>query len=569
MSATVSITQSPDFLSPILNSPVWFVLDSTSSTFSNFKYTTTLFQEPEPFVDQFEELQTYKLPPRPFGECEYSPAKYLESFFGYKPTPYIGGWTQSENALIRYKIEYGYEFNPNVAFQSTSNLLGDLVLQTLATFTFSPGDVIRIDKDNKQVNPGYDGLATVQAYSGGAIRTNLSFGVTQSNESGRITSIIKKGGTSSTYEAFYGTRQYDEINIDFSQSYIMGTGSLTQSLFLTDYPTTPYKKTLLSDYETLSMIFDRTVGYSVNIDTYNSSGSLLNDETLLISASNSFHRMDVGIGPVNLIAWNNASILTSADYYRIFIRDEYVITLDYVGLTYSGFTGSVTYSGFNNSAPYFTWNDGVYTLFLWYSSANQWWEVSTALGGGNQFLLSNSSTTVFDIPPSGELSGEWNDGQDGPIFASFSIVTGIPISEYRYYKIDQDCNTDENFRFVWLNSLGGWDYFNFKLGGKKTINVERQTFKKILGRNYTIGDRGDTTYAQKGEETWSVQSNWITEAESEWLTSMIESREVYHMKDGEIYPIQILDTSYQVKSAIRDQIFNVTIQFKYAFNRVI
>jgi hypothetical protein len=53
------------------------------------------------------------------------------------------------------------------------------------------------------------------------------------------------------------------------------------------------------------------------------------------------------------------------------------------------------------------------------------------------------------------------------------------------------------------------------------------------------------------------------------LTGMIESREVYHVKGGEIYPIQIMDTSYQVKSAIRDQIFNVIIQFKYAFNRVI
>ena len=74
----------------------------------------------------------------------------------------------------------------------------------------------------------------------------------------------------------------------------------------------------------------------------------------------------------------------------------------------------------------------------------------------------------------------------------------------------------------------------------------------------------------KKVEVWSVQSNWITQDESEWLTSMIESREVYHMKgQNEIYPIQIIDNSYQVKSTSRDQIFNIVIQFKYAFNRVI
>ena len=122
---------------------------------------------------------------------------------------------------------------------------------------------------------------------------------------------------------------------------------------------------------------------------------------------------------------------------------------------------------------------------------------------------------------------------------------------------------------MWLNRLGGWEYFNFTLGGKKSINIERETFKKVLPYNYSVGDRQDTTYAQKAEEMWSINSNWITEDESEWLSSLLESREVYHMKNSEIYPIQIMDKSYQVKTVLRDQLFNITIQFKYAFNKVI
>jgi hypothetical protein len=566
--ATVSIIQNPDFLSPILNSPVWFVLDTTSSSASNFKYTVTLFKEAEPFIDVYDELQSYRLPPRPNGECEYSPSKMLESFFGYQPKPYVEAWTHSDNALLRYKIEYGYEYNPNVVFTQTANLFGDLTLSTAATFTFSVGDVIRIDKDNKQVNPQYDGLATVQAYAGGVIRTNINFGVTQSNESGRITSIINTGGTSSYYEAFYGTRQYDENGYNFGATYIMASQSSGVS-FLTDYISNQYKKTLLSDYETLSLFLDRTVGYSLNVETYTSDNTIINTEKKLISASNSYHRMDVGVGPENITQWaGGSSFFNSCDNYKVFITDDYVIRLDYVGLTYSGFIGDVEYAGFYNSLPYFTWNDGVYTMFCWFSTANQWWEVSSALGGGNQFLVSSGS--VGDYPPPGALNDIWQDGQDGPILASFLLGGIQTISNEKFYRIDNDCNVDENFRFVWLNSLGGWDYFNFKLGGKKTINVERKTYKKLLSRNYTIGDRGDTTYAQKGEEVWSVQSNWITQDESEWLTSMIESREVYHMKgQNEIYPIQIIDNSYQVKSTSRDQIFNIVIQFKYAFNRVI
>ena len=565
MSATVSIIQNPDLLSPILNSPVWFVLDSTSSTASNFKYTVTLFKEPEPFINVFDELQTYKLPPRPFGEAEYSPSKYLESFFGYKPTPYILGWTQSENALIRYKIEYGYEFNPNVTFQSTSNLFGDLVLQTLATFTFSVGDVIRIDKDNKQVNPGYDGLATVQAYSGGAIRTNLSFGITQSNESGRITSIIKVGGTSSAYDAFYGTRQYDNRTEDYSVRYIIGTSSANR--FLTDWSVQVQKPVLLSDWETLSLILDETTGYSLNVEAFTTTGATVNTYKEIIGTSSTYLRNDIGVGPANVLALTgNVNFFNTSSYYDIFIEYEYALILKYVSPSASVSTTTYYPNGFYLGYPYWTWNDGFDTLFLWHSTANSNWEFSSALGGGNQW---STSTNDGLVPPDGDFGGEYLPGQDAPYFSFLELEMGDLVSEVRRYRIDNDCNVDENFRFVWLNSFGGWDYFNFKLGGKQTINVERQTYKKLLSRNYSIGDRGDTTYAQRGEEMWSVQSNWVTEYESQWLTGMIESREVYHVKGGEIYPIQIMDTSYQVKSAVRDQIFNVIIQFKYAFNRVI
>jgi hypothetical protein len=565
MSATVSIIQNPDLLSPILNSPVWFVLDSTSSTASNFKYTVTLFKEPEPFINVFDELQTYKLPPRPFGEAEYSPSKYLESFFGYKPTPYIPGWTQSENALIRYKIEYGYEFNPNVTFQSTSNLFGDLVLQTLATFTFSVGDVIRIDKDNKQVNPGYDGLATVQAYSGGAIRTNLSFGITQSNESGRITSIIKVGGTSSAYDAFYGTRQYDNRTEDYSVRYIIGTSSANR--FLTDWSVQVQKPVLLSDWETLSLILDGTTGYSLNVEAFTPTGTTVNTYKEIIGTSSTYLRNDIGVGPSNIVALTgNINFFNTSSYYDIFIEYEYALILKYVSPSASVSPTTYYPNGFYLGYPYWTWNDGFDTLFLWHSTVNSNWEFSSALGGGNQWLTSTNDGLV---PPDGDFGGEYLPGQDAPYFSFLELEMGELVSEVRRYRIDNDCNVDENFRFVWLNSFGGWDYFNFKLGGKQTINVERQTYKKLLSRNYSIGDRGDTTYAQRGEEMWSVQSNWVTEYESQWLTGMIESREVYHLKNGEIYPIQIMDTSYQVKSAIRDQIFNVIIQFKYAFNRVI
>lgn len=566
MSATISITTNPYNLSPLLNSPSWFVLDTTSSTASGFKYTVTLFKEPEPFINVFDELQTYKLPPRPFGECEYSPSKMLESFFGYSPTPFISGWTQSENALIRYKIEYGYEFNPNVTFTSTLDFTGSLILVTSGSFTFSTGDVIRIDKDNKQVNPGYDGLATVVSYSTGLVLTNLSFGTTQSNESGRITSIQKIGGTSSAYDGFYGTRQYDNPTEDYSQRYILATASTNR--FLTDWSVQIQKPVLISDWETLSLILADTTGYSLNVESYTPTGASLNTFKEIIATSSTYLRNDIGVGPNNIInLTGDATFFNTSSYYDVWVEYDYALKLKYDTATYS-FTETTLYpNGFYQGFPYWTWDDGFNIIFLWHSNPNSNWEFTSSLGGGNQWM-----TSVNDgvIPPDGLDGIEWLDGADAPFFTALRVIMGEIVSEFRRYRLDPDCNINENVRLVWLNSFGGWDYFNFKVGGKQSINVERQTFKKLLSRNYSIGDRGDTTFAQKAEESWSIQSNWITEAESEWLVNLIQSREVYEIKsDGNLYPIQILDTSYQVKQSIRDMIFNLTIQFKYAFNRVI
>lgn len=566
MSLTVSIITNPDNLSPILNSPVWFRLNSASSSTTNFKYVVRLNKEAEPFTNIFDVLQTYKLPARPFGECEYTPSKYLESFFGYKPTPYILNWTASNDALLRYNINYGFEYTPNFNFIGTYNTGGFLGLSFSTLPDIQIGDTIRINKTNKQVNVGYDGLATVTATVSGGVTTNLSFGTTQSGEIGKIDSLLRLNATSSNYEAFYGTRQYDEINVDFSDTYIIG--STQGANFLSEYPMV-YKPTLSSDYETLSMIMSATQGSRMFLELYNGV-NILATYSYVIPTTNLHKRVDFGVGPQNIILnMASASFFNGVDNYSVFVRNDYSINVNYrVTGPSARFNFDLTYAGFYGGVPYYTWTSSVITFYIWYDTINTIWVISNALGGGNDYL--NTNTNLDDVPPTGSLvNGIYLTGSN-PLFVDFTLTNRYIDSELRRFKFISDCYAaDENFRLVWLNRLGGWEYFNFTLGGKKSINIERETFKKVLPYNYSVGDRQDTTYAQKAEEMWSINSNWITEDESEWLSSLLESREVYHMKNSEIYPIQIMDKSYQVKTVLRDQLFNITIQFKYAFNKVI
>jgi hypothetical protein len=117
------------------------------------------------------------------------------------------------------------------------------------------------------------------------------------------------------------------------------------------------------------------------------------------------------------------------------------------------------------------------------------------------------------------------------------------VSEVRKFKIDTTCSNYENQRIVFLNRLGGWDYFNFTLDSKKSITISRTEYEKILDWNYTIGDRGKTILAQKAETKMVINSNWITEKDSIWLEELLTSPEVYlmpytnivHQNSGPIY----------------------------------
>jgi hypothetical protein len=106
---------------------------------------------------------------------------------------------------------------------------------------------------------------------------------------------------------------------------------------------------------------------------------------------------------------------------------------------------------------------------------------------------------------------------------------GFPttVSEFRKYKIDRNCTNYERQRIVFLNRLGGYDYFNFTLDTKRTLAITRTEYEKMLDWNYNIGDRGKTILAQKAEIKMTMNSNWITENDAIWLEELLTSPEVF------------------------------------------
>lgn len=448
MPISVSILNTPISLEPI-NAPLWFRVNSTSSGSTDFKYIFIPQYRLEPFSSStYTTIGTYRIPPKPVnGDGLFSPHRALKSFLQNNIDPFVSSTVLSAEAasLIGYKMNYGFELNPNLVFTDTINVSGNLGLTFSVIHDFSVGDIITVNKDNKSVNPQYDGTCSVVSIvSTRSIRTDKPFSSTLlANESGVITNQYRITGSSSEVYTWNGTRQYDQRTKDFRE-YIIATSSVVNNgKFLTNYGLSIQKPVRLDDYETLSMILPTTPlsPYYVYVNTYNSANTLIGTYGLTYSLSNSFRKVDIGVGPMNLIN---------------------------MGIPFISATGT-------NAVSHY------------------------------EVYLKNT----------------------GSIFAN-------NVSEVRKYKIDNKCTNYEKQRVVFLNRLGGYDYFNFTLDSKRTLGITRTEYEKMLDWNYNIGDRGKTILAQKAEIKMTMTSDWITEADAVWLEELMTSPEVYLLSNSNV-----------------------------------
>lgn len=468
--ASVTLSVEPKLLEP-LNSDVWYKTISGSSSVSNFKYIFRPVYRLEPFTGPYIPLNIYKVPPRPItGEGLFTPNRVLKSYLENNVDPFQVGFFSATNSLIEYKVEYGFEYNPSLVWADTYNTAGNVGL----TFSFQHGlsqnDLIILDKDNKTLNTSYDGTCSViSVVNNYHIKTDIPWGVDTYQETGTIISLQRMSATSSGRWGYNGTKQYEEINTDFSTKYLL---SATSSLFLTNMPQQKY--ITLDDYETISMILPLTsTNYVYNVKTYDANGNLLVKYQGGVGLYNDKRRVDFGIGPMNL----SGASFTNVSYYDFFISLR---------------------EPFHN----------------------------------------------------GNVSEPFHNGN---------------VSETKRFIIDTKCSNYVNNRVCFLNRAGGYDYFNFKLDSKRNINITRNEYDRVLDYNYQIGDRGRTILSQKGEITRTIVSDWITEKESIWLEELLSSPEVFILSGTTKLPIIITDNSYEVKTVLRNSLFNLIINFKYSY----
>jgi hypothetical protein len=146
------------------------------------------------------------------------------------------------------------------------------------------------------------------------------------------------------------------------------------------------------------------------------------------------------------------------------------------------------------------------------------------------------------------------------------------LSEIKTFYIDEACRYTP-MRLVFLNKLGGFDAFNFKLNTKYSTEIDRFEYKKSQGSfsgttfSYSKSDRSAQTTLVRSSEMVRLTSDWLSESENSWLKELVTSPIVYYDNGSTLIPIQIQETKYEEKKKVNraDKIFLLEISYKYSY----
>jgi hypothetical protein len=260
-----------------------------------------------------------------------------------------------------------------------------------------------------------------------------------------------------------------------------------------------------------------------------------------------------------------------------------------------------------DTSPFYlsqSWGFGPAANSIWIPAFEKDYGV-LSIPGNNDYLSNNNPVTfriqIFSstgVPTSQTISLNGYDIENLPVYpANLNDWTGLSVApslfaNWRCYTVailnsgggqlsetyifynahdygQADCNF-ENMRLGWVNSRGGWDYFNFTKKSEITNEIERKQYRKVLfnGTNtiFSTNDRGLTQRQNLVQQVLTVTSDYITEGEFKFLRSLLASNQVTWLTEDAGKPIEVPvnidDTSFVEKRSSDGKLYNVTLKVR-------
>jgi hypothetical protein len=153
---------------------------------------------------------------------------------------------------------------------------------------------------------------------------------------------------------------------------------------------------------------------------------------------------------------------------------------------------------------------------------------------------------------------------------------GTPVARtavYTFIKQDGSCKGFKVRRLAWRNSVGGYDYFNFKKKSTQTVEVQQDNYSTMLGTfnksrwRYNNTQRGKKTRQTTAMLKETLNTDWITEQDANLLEKLIMSTDVYIVENADTtytQAVMITDSSFVRKTVANDRKIQYTINIEYA-----
>ena len=194
-------------------------------------------------------------------------------------------------------------------------------------------------------------------------------------------------------------------------------------------------------------------------------------------------------------------------------------------------------------------------------------------------------------------SDDFNTYLNNGTMQSYTIgaydTTNILISELKTVNIlCPNLKGFEQVRLTWLNQWGTWDYFTFNQKSVKTIATKGTTYQQLGGTwNGEVNDPfgykgGKKSFRVNGTEKIKMNTDYLTEEHSEWFEELINSPEIYILKQWEsprqqgavlapfvvksmsqyATPVRLTTTSFTKKTVANDKLIQYTFEVEKARN---
>ena len=161
--------------------------------------------------------------------------------------------------------------------------------------------------------------------------------------------------------------------------------------------------------------------------------------------------------------------------------------------------------------------------------------------------------------------------------------SGSKITAPYYFILEKDsCKGYTNVRLAFRNSLGAYDYFNFKMKSKQKVDIKRTTYDSMLGIynksvwRYNNTDRGVNVNNVVAKETVTINTDWLQEGQVDLIEKLLLSKSVFIVRSdvanpkpiqSKTVPVLVKDSSFVRKTIPNDKVkIQYTLQIELSNN---